>query len=39
LQTEFADVAGSVRVHVPGETEKRHAQAVAAASLPSLRKQ
>ncbi len=39
LQGEFPALAASIRVHTPGETEKRHGQAVAAASLPSLQKQ
>ncbi len=34
LKAEFPDLRESIRVHVPGETEKRHGQAVAAASLP-----
>ena len=38
LREEFAALADSIRVHVPGETEKRHGQAVAAASLPASRK-
>jgi predicted NBD/HSP70 family sugar kinase len=38
LREEFPELAGVIRVHIPGETEKRHGQAVAAASLPSLRK-
>lgn len=38
LKDEFPELAQSIRFHVPGETEKRHGQAVAAASLPSLRK-
>ena len=38
LQEEFPALAKSIRVHIPGETEKRHGQAVAAASLPSLNK-
>jgi len=37
LQEEFPEVARKIRVHTPGETEKRHGQAVAAASLPSLK--
>ena len=37
LQEEFPLLAKSIRVHIPGETEKRHGQAVAAASLPSLK--
>ena len=39
LREEFPALARSIRVHIPGETEKRHGQAVAAASLPSLKKQ
>ena len=39
LQEEFPALAASIRVHIPGETEKRHGQAVAAASLPSLKEQ
>ena len=35
----LADLAQSIRFHTPGETEKRHGQAVAAASLPSLGKE
>jgi len=38
LREEFPALARSIRVHTPGETEKRHGQAVAAASLPSLKK-
>lgn len=38
MQQEFPALARSIRVHIPGETEKRHGQAVAAASLPSLQK-
>ncbi|HLM98284.1 MAG TPA: hypothetical protein VK335_03325 [Bryobacteraceae bacterium] len=38
LREEFPELAGVIRVHIPGETEKRHGQAVAAASLPSLKK-
>ena len=38
LREEFPELAGVIRVHVPDEKEKRHGQAVAAASLPSLRK-
>ncbi len=39
LKEEFPEIARRLRVHTPGETEKRHGQAVAAASLPSLTKQ
>ena len=39
LKAEFPELAGSVNIRVPGEAEKRHGQAVAAASLPSLKKQ
>ena len=37
LKEEFTALAQSIHVHTPGETEKRHGQAVAAASLPSLK--
>ncbi len=37
LKEQFPEVAEAVRLHVPGEKEKRHGQAVAAASLPSIR--
>jgi predicted NBD/HSP70 family sugar kinase len=36
LQAEFPDVAGRIAFHIPDEKEKRHGQAVAAASLPKL---
>ena len=35
LEAEFPELAGRVRFHTPGEKEKRHGQAIAAASLPS----
>ena len=38
LREEFPALARSIRVHIPGEAEKRHGQAVAAASLPTLKK-
>jgi predicted NBD/HSP70 family sugar kinase len=38
LKEEFPEVAGRVRFHIPGEQEKRHGQAIAAASLPSIPK-
>ena len=38
LKQEFPEIAEAVRFHTPGEKEKRHGQAVAAASLPSLGK-
>jgi predicted NBD/HSP70 family sugar kinase len=38
LREEFPALAGSIHVRTPGEKEKRHGQAVAAASLPSLKK-
>jgi predicted NBD/HSP70 family sugar kinase len=34
LQKEFPDLAGAVTLSVPGEKEKRHGQAMVAASLP-----
>jgi predicted NBD/HSP70 family sugar kinase len=36
LRAEFPEVAERVRYHIPGEQEKRHGQAIAAASLPAL---
>jgi predicted NBD/HSP70 family sugar kinase len=36
LKEEFPELAGQIRFHIPDEKEKRHGQAVAAASLPSL---
>jgi predicted NBD/HSP70 family sugar kinase len=36
LRAEFPDVAERVRYHIPGEQEKRHGQAIAAASLPAI---
>ncbi len=36
LDTEFPELSKKVKFHVPGETEKRHGQAMAAASLPVL---
>jgi predicted NBD/HSP70 family sugar kinase len=39
LRAEFPEIAERVRYHIPGEQEKRHGQAIAAASLPALHKQ
>ena len=36
LRAEFPELAERIRFHIPDEKEKRHGQAVAAASLPSL---
>ena len=36
LRAEFPEIAARVRYHIPGEQEKRHGQAIAAASLPAL---
>jgi len=36
LQVEFPELAERIALHVPDETDKRHGQAIAAASLPSL---
>jgi predicted NBD/HSP70 family sugar kinase len=36
LNAEFPELSESIRFHVPGEKEKRHGQAIAAASLPAL---
>jgi predicted NBD/HSP70 family sugar kinase len=38
LQSEFPEIAERIRYHIPDEKEKRHGQAIAAASLPALRK-
>ena len=37
LTVEFPELARAVTFHVPDETDKRHGQAIAAASLPALR--
>jgi predicted NBD/HSP70 family sugar kinase len=39
LKAEFPEVAARMRFHIPGEKEKRHGQAIAAASLPAIPKQ
>jgi predicted NBD/HSP70 family sugar kinase len=36
LKEEFPEIAERIRFHIPGETEKRHGQAIAAASLPAI---
>jgi predicted NBD/HSP70 family sugar kinase len=36
LAAEFPRLAGRIQVHVPDEQDKRHGQAIAAASLPAL---
>ncbi len=36
LQAEFAELAGKISFHIPSEKDKRHGQAVAAASLPKI---
>jgi predicted NBD/HSP70 family sugar kinase len=36
LRVEFADLAARIAFHVPDEKDKRHGQAVAAASLPQI---
>jgi predicted NBD/HSP70 family sugar kinase len=38
LQAEFPEVVERIRFHIPDEKEKRHGQAIAAASLPSIRR-
>jgi predicted NBD/HSP70 family sugar kinase len=38
LRTEFPELAEGIKLHTPDEKDKRHGQAVAAASLPELRK-
>jgi predicted NBD/HSP70 family sugar kinase len=37
LQAEFPELSERVRFHIPDEQEKRHGQAIAAASLPAIR--
>ncbi len=39
LRAEFPEVAERIRFHIPDEKEKRHGQAIAAASLPAIRVQ
>jgi hypothetical protein len=39
LQAEFPELASSLALHVPDEKERRHGQAIAAASLPALRRE
>ena len=36
MATVFPDLAKRVKFHIPDETEKRHGQAIAAASLPRI---
>jgi hypothetical protein len=36
LAADFPDLASRIHLHTPGEKEKRHGQAMAAASLPAL---
>jgi len=36
LEAEFPELAERIRFHIPGEQEKRHGQAIAAASLPAI---
>lgn len=38
LKLEFPELADRIEFHVPDEKEKRHGQAIAAASLPNLKK-
>ncbi len=37
LETEFPDLAARIAFHIPDEKQKRHGQAMAAASLPALK--
>jgi predicted NBD/HSP70 family sugar kinase len=37
LAAEFPEISERVRFHIPDEQEKRHGQAIAAASLPAIR--
>jgi predicted NBD/HSP70 family sugar kinase len=36
LELEFPELVRQIEFHVPDETDKRHGQAIAAASLPAL---
>jgi hypothetical protein len=36
MRREFPELAEKVRLHTPDEKDKRHGQAIAAASLPAL---
>jgi predicted NBD/HSP70 family sugar kinase len=36
LEIEFPELAERIRFHIPGEHDKRHGQAIAAASLPTI---
>ena len=36
MAAEFPELAERFKFHIPDETEKRHGQAVAAASLPKI---
>jgi predicted NBD/HSP70 family sugar kinase len=36
LRAEFPEIAERIRFHIPDEKEKRHGQAIAAASLPAI---
>jgi predicted NBD/HSP70 family sugar kinase len=38
LKIEFPALAGKISFHIPSEKDKRHGQAIAAASLPEIRK-
>ena len=38
LKEEFPDLAEKIRFRAPDEQDKRHGQAVAAASLPEIKK-
>ncbi|HUJ43451.1 MAG TPA: ROK family protein [Opitutaceae bacterium] len=38
LRADFAELAGRIQLHLPDEKDKRHGQAIAAASLPALAK-
>ncbi|MGV3772393.1 MAG: ROK family protein [Verrucomicrobiales bacterium] len=38
LKAEFPELAKSIQFHLPDEKEKRHGQAMAAASLPAIKK-
>jgi hypothetical protein len=36
IKTDFPELADQITIHLPSEKEKRHGQAMAAASLPTI---
>jgi hypothetical protein len=37
LRVEFPELAAKIEFHIPNEKDKRHGQAIAAASLPEVK--